>query len=197
MQGRGEPVIERAYPLREFSIDVFLCPWTATSLLAPPTPRRLKRIQNNSTRNHSFLVDATDSERRPGTEFFRANQLWIRSGGEKKRSELAEQFNVHASRIAQWKSQLLEGGFDSARKNLLPAPTISRALVKRWLESVNTRSRSSNRRSGSGSKNLNLRNLGLALDLNCHSAHGKGNLSRYPYGAGKLDRLGEDGLAIS
>ena len=50
--------------------------------------------------------------RRPGrnhTAAFKAKLALAAIKGEKTLSELAEQFDVHANQITQWKSQLLEG----------------------------------------------------------------------------------------
>jgi len=47
--------------------------------------------------------------RRNHTAVFKAKVALAAIKGEKTLSELAEQFDVHANQIAQWKSQLLEG----------------------------------------------------------------------------------------
>ena len=47
--------------------------------------------------------------RRNHTAVFKAKVALTALKGEKTLSELAEQFDVHANQITQWKSQLLEG----------------------------------------------------------------------------------------
>jgi transposase len=47
--------------------------------------------------------------RRNDTATFKAKVALAAIKGEKTLSELAEQFDVHANQITQWKSQLLEG----------------------------------------------------------------------------------------
>ena len=47
--------------------------------------------------------------RRNHTAIFKAKVALAAIKGEKTLSELAEQFDVHANQITQWKSQLLEG----------------------------------------------------------------------------------------
>ena len=47
--------------------------------------------------------------RRNHTASFKAKVALAAIKGEKTLSELAEQFDVHANQITQWKSQLLEG----------------------------------------------------------------------------------------
>jgi len=47
--------------------------------------------------------------RRNHTSTFKAKVALAAIKGEKTLSELAEQFDVHANQITQWKSQLLEG----------------------------------------------------------------------------------------
>jgi transposase len=47
--------------------------------------------------------------RRNHTASFKAKVALAAIRGEKTLSELAEQFDVHANQITQWKSQLLEG----------------------------------------------------------------------------------------
>ena len=47
--------------------------------------------------------------RRNHTASFKAKVALVAIKGEKTLSELAEQFDVHANQISQWKSQLLEG----------------------------------------------------------------------------------------
>jgi transposase len=47
--------------------------------------------------------------RRNHTATFKAKVALAAIKGEKTLSELAEQFDVHANQITQWKSQLLEG----------------------------------------------------------------------------------------
>ena len=47
--------------------------------------------------------------RRNHTAAFKAKVALAAIKGEKTLSELAEQFDVHANQITQWKSQLLEG----------------------------------------------------------------------------------------
>ena len=50
--------------------------------------------------------------RRNHTATFKAKVALAAIKGEKTLSELAEQFDVHANQITQWKSQLLEGAVD-------------------------------------------------------------------------------------
>jgi transposase len=50
--------------------------------------------------------------RRNHTAIFKAKVALAAIKGEKTLSELAEQFDVHANQITQWKSQLLEGAVD-------------------------------------------------------------------------------------
>jgi transposase len=50
--------------------------------------------------------------RRNRTAVFKAKVALAAIKGEKTLSELAEQFDVHANQIMQWKSQLLEGAVD-------------------------------------------------------------------------------------
>jgi transposase len=51
----------------------------------------------------------TRRQRRNHTASFKAKVALAAIKGEKTLSELAEQFDVHANQITQWKSQLLEG----------------------------------------------------------------------------------------
>jgi putative transposase len=51
----------------------------------------------------------TRRPRRNHTAAFKANVALAAIKGEKTLSELAEQFDVHANQITQWKGQLLEG----------------------------------------------------------------------------------------
>jgi transposase len=51
----------------------------------------------------------TRRPRRNHTAAFKAKVALATLKGEKTLSELAEQFDVHANQITQWKSQLLEG----------------------------------------------------------------------------------------
>jgi transposase len=51
----------------------------------------------------------TRRPRRNHTAAFKAKVALAALKGEKTLSELAEQFDVHANQITQWKSQLLEG----------------------------------------------------------------------------------------
>jgi transposase len=50
--------------------------------------------------------------RRNHTATFKAKVALAAIKGEKTLSELAEQFDVHANQITQWKSQLLDGAVD-------------------------------------------------------------------------------------
>ena len=50
--------------------------------------------------------------RRNHTAVFKAKVALAALKSEKTLSELAEQFDVHANQITQWKSQLLEGAVD-------------------------------------------------------------------------------------
>ena len=65
--------------------------------------------------------------RRNHTAAFKAKVALAAIKGEKSLSELAEQFDVHANQITQWKSQLLEGAagvFGSEAKAEAAAATV-------------------------------------------------------------------------
>jgi transposase len=65
--------------------------------------------------------------RRNHTAAFKAKVALAAIKGEKTLSELAEQFDVHANQITQWKSQLLEGAagvFGSEAKAEAAAATV-------------------------------------------------------------------------
>ena len=65
--------------------------------------------------------------RRNHTPAFKAKAVLAAIKGEKTLSELAQQFDVHANQIKQWRDQLLEGAigvFGSAAKTEPQAPVI-------------------------------------------------------------------------
>jgi transposase len=64
------------------------------------------------TRSLRWLWKGEQMSRRPRrnhTAVFKAKVALAAIKGDKTLSELAEQFDVHANQITQWKSQLLEG----------------------------------------------------------------------------------------
>jgi transposase len=65
--------------------------------------------------------------RRNHTAAFKAKVALAAIKGEKTLTELAEQFDVHANQITQWKSQLLEGAagvFGSEARAEAATPTV-------------------------------------------------------------------------
>jgi len=65
--------------------------------------------------------------RRNHTAAFKAKVALAAIKGEKTLTELAEQFDVHANQITQWKSQLLEGAsgvFGGEAKGEAATPTV-------------------------------------------------------------------------
>jgi transposase len=65
--------------------------------------------------------------RRNHTPAFKAKAALAAIKGEKTLSELAQQFDVHANQIKQWRDQLLEGAigvFGSEAKSEPQAPTV-------------------------------------------------------------------------
>jgi transposase len=65
--------------------------------------------------------------RRNHTPAFKAKAALAAIKGEKTLSELAQQFDVHANQIKQWRDQLLEGAtgvFGSEAKHETPEPTV-------------------------------------------------------------------------
>jgi transposase len=65
--------------------------------------------------------------RRNHTPAFKAKVALAAIKGEKTMSELAQQFDVHANQIKQWRDQLLEGAigvFGSEARTEPPAPAI-------------------------------------------------------------------------
>ena len=66
----------------------------------------------------------TRRPRRNHTPAFKAKVALAALKGEKTLAELAQQFDVHANQITQWRSQLLEGAADvfggEARRNRRP-----------------------------------------------------------------------------
>lgn len=54
----------------------------------------------------------TRRPRRNHTPAFKAKVALATLNGEKTLAELAQQFDVHAHQITQWRSQLLEGAAD-------------------------------------------------------------------------------------
>ena len=65
--------------------------------------------------------------RRNHSPAFKAKVALAAVRGEKTLAELAQQFDVHANQIAQWRSQLLEGAagvFGSEQNSVAAAPAI-------------------------------------------------------------------------
>ena len=65
----------------------------------------------------------TKRARRNHTPAFKAKVALAAIKGEKTLAELAQQFNVHANQIAQWKAQLLGGaaaGYSGLKPRLVP-----------------------------------------------------------------------------
>ena len=68
--------------------------------------------------------------RRNHTASFKAKVALAAIKGEKTLSELAEQFDVHANQITQWKSQLLEGASGVFGGEAKPEATTATVDVK-------------------------------------------------------------------
>ena len=69
----------------------------------------------------------TRRPRRNHTPAFKAKVALAAIKGEKTLAELAQQFDVHANQITQWRSQLLEGAadvFGNEGRAEPPAPTV-------------------------------------------------------------------------
>ena len=68
----------------------------------------------------------TKRPRRNHTPAFKAKVALAAIKGEKTLAELAQQFDVHANQITQWRRQLLEGAAEvfGARAPGRPAPTV-------------------------------------------------------------------------
>ena len=69
----------------------------------------------------------TRRPRRNHTPAFKAKVALAAIKGEKTLAELAQQFDVHANQITQWKAQLLEGAagvFGSERRTAASAATV-------------------------------------------------------------------------
>ena len=69
----------------------------------------------------------TKRSRRKHSPAFKAKVALAAVKGEKTLTELAEQFDVHANQIRQWKDQLLEGAagvFGAETKNETACPAI-------------------------------------------------------------------------
>jgi transposase len=69
--------------------------------------------------------------RRNHTAEFKSKVALAAIRGEKTLSELAEQFDIHANQITQWKSQLLEGAAGVFGGQAQPAPAGEAVDVKR------------------------------------------------------------------
>ena len=61
---------------------------------------------------------------------FRAKVALAAIKGEKILAELAQQFDVHANQITQWRSQLLEGAADVFGGEARPEPPVPAVAVK-------------------------------------------------------------------
>ncbi|ODT72216.1 MAG: transposase [Pelagibacterium sp. SCN 63-23] len=72
----------------------------------------------------------TRRSRRNHTPAFKAKVALAAIKGEKTLAELAQQFDVHANQIRQWRSQLLEGAADVFGGEARPAPTTPAVDIK-------------------------------------------------------------------
>jgi len=72
----------------------------------------------------------TRRPRRNHTPAFKAKVALAAIKGEKTLAELAQQFDVHANQITQWRSQLLEGAADVFGGEARPEPTTPTVDIK-------------------------------------------------------------------
>lgn len=72
----------------------------------------------------------TRRPRRNHTPAFKAKVAPAAIKGEKTLAELAQQFDVHANQITQWRSQLLEGAADVFGGEARAEPTVPAVDVK-------------------------------------------------------------------
>lgn len=72
----------------------------------------------------------TRRPRRNHTPAFKAKVALAAIKGEKTLAELAQQFDVHANQITQWRSQLLEGAADVFGGGARPEPTTPTVDIK-------------------------------------------------------------------
>jgi len=72
----------------------------------------------------------TRRPRRNHTPAFKAKVALAAIKGEKTLAELAQQFDVHANQITQWRSQLLEGAADVFGSEARPEPTAPTVDIK-------------------------------------------------------------------
>jgi len=72
----------------------------------------------------------TRRPRRNHTPAFKAKVALAAIKGEKTLAELAQQFDVHANQITQWRSQLLEGAADVFGGDARPEPSAATVDVK-------------------------------------------------------------------
>lgn len=72
----------------------------------------------------------TRRPRRNHTPAFKAKVALAALKGEKTLAELAQQFDVHANQITQWRSQLLEGAADVFGGDARTEPSVSAVDVK-------------------------------------------------------------------
>lgn len=72
----------------------------------------------------------TRRPRRNHTPAFKAKVALAAIKGEKTLAELAQQFDVHANQITQWRSQLLEGAADVFGGEARPEPTAPTVDIK-------------------------------------------------------------------
>ena len=72
----------------------------------------------------------TRRPRRNHTPAFKAKVALAAIKGEETLAELAQQFDVHANQITQWRSQLLEGAADVFGSEARPEPSAPTVDVK-------------------------------------------------------------------
>lgn len=72
----------------------------------------------------------TRRSRRNHTPVFKAKVALAAIKGEKTLEELAQQFDVHANQITQWRSQLLEGAADVLGTETRAEPPVATVDVK-------------------------------------------------------------------
>ena len=72
----------------------------------------------------------TRRPRRNHTPAFKAKVALAAIKGEKTLAELAQQFDVHANQITQWRSQLLEGAADVFGGEARPEPATPTVDIK-------------------------------------------------------------------